>query len=1486
MSSTGDSTTSSQTFGQNASIKLPQTIGSMSISPSGRDVVLGSKEGLHVIDLDSLHSPPRELPHRTPWEVADVQWSPFAERDYWVVSTSNQKALVWNLAAYGQRDYIEHVLHGHSRAITDINFSAWSPDKLATCAVDSFVHCWDLRTPARPVTSFSDWFAGATQVKWSRQDEHVIASSHDKSLHIWDDRMGAYPTRTFDAHDAKIYGIDWNRFEPSKIVTCSLDKTIKFWDTNEEENKPERIIETAFPVWRARHTPFGWGLMVIPQRGDGDLHLYDRRPVNGILESGPVEPVHIFKGHKGQVKEFLWRPTGTVVDGVDHRDFQLVSGGTDRDLKLHAVPKDIFVKIGYEKGVSRPQNLRFTRRGARYRTFHIEPTESDVAPLFLARHDSVPAQSQFLRSRGRPSTNIGMSTLPMAQFKGWLQAGKRGRRTDMHGRGMTRPNTDPITWMKNVKIADVLADEITQIGERFKKVDFEAVNMSQRRATMSLQSPWGESSSPVYTRIDFKFPKGYPKNSQAIIYVARTNSISSETQKKLTTDIQQISGIHASRGRGCIEAVVRYLLREQTLEQVISWMTRDSMTDSKSLDVQMPQDASDDSDDEQLDSVVNLTNSSANVRVPLAKGCAGLWAENGKLVCFFLPKGKEPASYLSTLGTGKLDDSESSKLFGGFGKFQVDSPSRKAKDASNLPHDDIDTDSSSSSSLFSSSVSSSDSSEGFEERARFVPWQRTTLDSLQRGKSADGSQKSTLMDGLRGEVAIKNTFIAIYDLNEYLPAKQALAESYKVSGDTLTICQFNANVASRYALYEHSMLWRLIGNILVPNAFRNPDIDPTSDKDMMSLSKQLYSLTADHHYLVGIEAVRDKLSLGPLAESVFGQVYLIPVIMQYLDHICDIQMLAMLSAIFLQSSMVRSSSSSRSPLQVRQGSRAAPPPLSTDTVLDNVHAGAPDSRCGGLRHSSTFNIANDQPERTDLSQDTSLGMSSSVPISTMHTEYIDSTQPSSGAPSVVAHDPSGMISALHSTVVSVAGSPENHRLSRKSEGSIALPNAIASLHALTRSRPPSPPPQTINKESSRVQRSSKSLRASPDENFFHDARSRLKSSLSLVNVSGYGTEVSGLRQGPDQPRPILKKWDNAHPGQRAKRKLRTRFPDSFPVAVGRHDPGTDILGIAQNCVSYLQQYTHFLEIWQSWGSKAEILSILARTASMLDRIDPERGKGLGFERAKPNAGLEIIRSCPRCDRALAAIEKNGVAIGWHCVSRVCSASKTRSAKRQSCCICDIAIEGLSVPCLQCGHLTCYSCAQQWFASKSTEKLKSSAASFQSALPEDQRDRDDLTCPAGCGCSCPTLTTITVPDPAISVELDEKHGITPITPRSEGYEDAATRLPGINEHRSHRVQSVHGPDTALNALMAINLSSRHRSASAAQGSSNTTATTSQTASAARGNHARTRENSVSIAEELLPWGTAENPTLGRGVGGGLSRGLSNKGSDATIRRSGR
>jgi hypothetical protein len=139
--------------------------------------------------------------------------------------------------------------------------------------------------------------------------------SHD-SAHI---QKGSLPISRIRAHKAKIYGIDWSHERLNEIITCSLDKTIKVWDvhacSSEEHGDdawqstmmhvPKRIIETNYPVWRARDLPFGRGVLSLPQRGETGLEMFAYGDEEMMQNS-----VEVFEGHTDVVKEFVWRKGG------------------------------------------------------------------------------------------------------------------------------------------------------------------------------------------------------------------------------------------------------------------------------------------------------------------------------------------------------------------------------------------------------------------------------------------------------------------------------------------------------------------------------------------------------------------------------------------------------------------------------------------------------------------------------------------------------------------------------------------------------------------------------------------------------------------------------------------------------------------------------------------------------------------------------------------------------------------------------------------------------------------------------------------------------------------------------------------------------------------------------------------------------------------------------------------------------------------------
>ncbi|KAG8755838.1 hypothetical protein FRC12_010759 [Ceratobasidium sp. 428] len=221
--------TTENTFYKRLRIDVKEPVGNMSISPANRDVCLAARKGLFIIDLDNPYDPPRFIPQGGTWEVADVQWNPHPARSNLICSTSSQKLLVWDLNMPGQ-NAIQRRLHAHYRAITDINWHSFTPDVVSSCGIDSWIWTWDLRAGQRPVFGLCAWNASATQVKWNRQDPHLLASAHDASLLIWDDRRGSVPLFSIPAHESHS-AFDDREFQ---LVTWSKDNTLRLWPVEQQ----------------------------------------------------------------------------------------------------------------------------------------------------------------------------------------------------------------------------------------------------------------------------------------------------------------------------------------------------------------------------------------------------------------------------------------------------------------------------------------------------------------------------------------------------------------------------------------------------------------------------------------------------------------------------------------------------------------------------------------------------------------------------------------------------------------------------------------------------------------------------------------------------------------------------------------------------------------------------------------------------------------------------------------------------------------------------------------------------------------------------------------------------------------------------------------------------------------------------------------------------------------------------------------------------
>lgn len=308
--------------------------------------------------------------------------------------------------------------------------------------------------------------------------------------------------------------------------------------------------------------------------------------------------------------------------------------------------------------------------------------------------------------------------------------------------------------------------------------------------------------------------------------------------------------------------------------------------------------------------------------------------------------------------------------------------------------------------------------------------------------------------------------------------------------------------------------------------------------------------------------------------------------------------------------------------------------------------------------------------------------------------------------------------------------------------------------------------------------------------------------------------------------------------------------------------------------SYRASYAHLLGVWELFPQMAEVLKYDGLKSYFDDfkgdtvdgeaenelRIGNARRRRTIIESTRAEAlertGLELRQNCNDCGKALTAIEKNGVPFAWHCVTSQCVSSSQKKSTRVFCTICNNAISGLMVPCLNCGHVTCHICALTWFG----DSVKNASITNDSIETSTDIDESSL-CPSGCGCECSKHEFIAAPWPA-EPELE----VAPKEPLS--------RQRSYQTTRSERLMSQHGPDAAIAALLSM---TRARSISTTK-SSNTAASSLEKASAiddrsepsSDDDHSSRQRSRFSIA--------------GRGIDGEFGRGLSTKSSDATIRKS--
>jgi hypothetical protein len=306
----------------NVTVPFKKLINVLAVDCHGRQCLLVGPKAMYTVDLEQ----PQRVSSKTVQRdskraVVAVEFNPHQARATIAVTAANTEVFLWQVSDGAQ---LLTSIEAHRRAVADLNWSPFDANLLATCAADTFVHLWDVRDPRNSLKlkSFSGYTAAATQVKFSRGNRMQLASSHGGEIRIWDVRVEQTPLSRVAAHTSPITALDWSYVASAELLSCSHDRTVKFWnvDAPTPDARAHDTLPAGVPVQRAMFVPQARACVTAAARDDYALRVYATSPVSSSA-------LHAFVGHTDVVGALAWRRQQTA-------PLQLVSWGVDQTLRL------------------------------------------------------------------------------------------------------------------------------------------------------------------------------------------------------------------------------------------------------------------------------------------------------------------------------------------------------------------------------------------------------------------------------------------------------------------------------------------------------------------------------------------------------------------------------------------------------------------------------------------------------------------------------------------------------------------------------------------------------------------------------------------------------------------------------------------------------------------------------------------------------------------------------------------------------------------------------------------------------------------------------------------------------------------------------------------------------------------------------------------------------------------------------------------------
>ncbi len=337
--------------------------------------------------------------------------------------------------------------------------------------------------------------------------------------------------------------------------------------------------------------------------------------------------------------------------------------------------------------------------------------------------------------------------------------------------------------------------------------------MSNRRILIAFPGPWGSEKRTIRVKCRIQFPNGYPDTTVPSFTFEASPNLSDGRAEDLSDEINQIATACCEHNLSSLEVIWRYLLGERTLEETLLSLQARSSDDLDAVQ-SLAQSSSDEDDDDLQIQAMDMSQealavSTTQYNVPLPKACGALWANDGRLICFFPHKEEkvQPLFDTHSLKASERSTRSHKANFEGFGRFN------KRSEQTILPRSLIgpaNSDSEGSEYSYSSSESTSSLDDVNATDQLFLPV--IGLREANFTEIATGESQWSSGDPEHGTTVPSNhNYVTLHDCQDLLPSSPDLACKYILCDDRHYSCVHNARVAREAELYDLADIWDLVG---------------------------------------------------------------------------------------------------------------------------------------------------------------------------------------------------------------------------------------------------------------------------------------------------------------------------------------------------------------------------------------------------------------------------------------------------------------------------------------------------------------------------------------------------------------------------------------------------------------------------------------------------------------------------------------------------